>query len=566
MKLLTHPLVTAVALSMFCSLSLVAALVSPEHIWVYHHLGSPISIFGGVLLSFAITWALASIVLWTAESLRKTGRFPFGLLVFWTAIVALLPFVLIQQSQYMNLWQPSLLFKRTLFAIVVAVSGVWLWHRRHISRASFDRVHGFLTTVLGFAAIGSVMTLVQLGWNFREAVVANHAPVLRTPLRRVSSNGSRHRRVIWILLDELSYDQVYGHRYNDVQLPEFDRLAQQSVVFTDVTPAGLATRIAVPGMIVGKNLDNILSSATGWSLQLMPTGSRSYIPFDPKDTVFGDAVAMGATTGVVGWYNPYCRLLHSVLNRCTSSFNDEFQQDMWPQDSILSNGTASVRGLLAQVEFPRSINQMKYERRVTIEREERIAEYKTLYAASDALLSDNSIDLKFIHMPFPHPPGFYNRKTGQLTTGPATYMDNLAVADQYLQHVRELLTARGEWDADAVLITGDHSWRTTTIWMGLPDWTQEEQQASRGGKFDPRPAWILKLPGQHEPAHIDTLVNAYETRNLLRDLLNGNVKTVSEVAGVTQGTPQHEDEKADAGTQTDLRQPKQIALKSSEKN
>ena len=102
-----------------------------------------------------------------------------------------------------------------------------------------------------------------------------------------------------------------------------------------------------------------------------------------------------------------------------------------------------------------------------------IQDYTDLLAASDALLNDSSANLLYLHLPIPHPFGIYNRQTRQLTTtGPSTYIDNLALADVYLGHLRTQLEQRGEWDSSTILIMGDHSWRTAPVWAAFPTWYQ----------------------------------------------------------------------------------------------
>ena len=41
-----------------------------------------------------------------------------------------------------------------------------------------------------------------------------------------------HPLLVWILFDELSYDQVFEHRAHDLSLPNFDALRTQSTLFT----------------------------------------------------------------------------------------------------------------------------------------------------------------------------------------------------------------------------------------------------------------------------------------------------------------------------------------------
>ncbi|HEY5382019.1 MAG TPA: hypothetical protein VIJ65_07170, partial [Acidobacteriaceae bacterium] len=50
-------------------------------------------------------------------------------------------------------------------------------------------------------------------------------------------------------------------------------------------------------------------------------------------------------------------------------------------------------------------------------------------------------------------------------------------------------------------------------------WNEEDQQASDGDRFDDRPGYILKLPGQHTPAEITTAFPTVRTRALLDQLL-----------------------------------------------
>ncbi len=61
--------------------------------------------------------------------------------------------------------------------------------------------------------------------------------------------------------------------------------------------------------------DRISSSSSGF-LSLHNANTNRWQPFDPHQTIFQDALSEGYNTGVVGWFNPYCRILPSVLDRC----------------------------------------------------------------------------------------------------------------------------------------------------------------------------------------------------------------------------------------------------------
>jgi fucose 4-O-acetylase-like acetyltransferase len=70
MKILTHPAFSALGAATLCLLILVAPLVSPMHLEIYHLDGSPSSIFGPVLIVLCAAWLILAILLWLA---RKPG-------------------------------------------------------------------------------------------------------------------------------------------------------------------------------------------------------------------------------------------------------------------------------------------------------------------------------------------------------------------------------------------------------------------------------------------------------------------------------------------------------------
>ena len=153
------------------------------------------------------------------------------------------------------------------------------------------------------------------------------------------------------------------------------------------------------------------------------------------------------------------------------------------------------------------------------------ADYLSLLAASDNLLTGGQPGLILIHMPIPHPWGFYDRKTGKFPDHRTSYLDNLALADAYIGRIREQLEARGLWESTNLLVMGDHSWRTTNVWANSAHWSPEEQAASRNGGYDPRPGYILKLANEKTPATIPDRFDAVRTRSLRDELIRGKITT-----------------------------------------
>ena len=133
----------------------------------------------------------------------------------------------------------------------------------------------------------------------------------------------------------------------------------------------------------------------------------------------------------------------------------------------------------------------------------------------------------------PHPWGIYNRHTGKFTTTGSSYINNLALADKCLAGLRQTLEQTGQWDSSTVVVMGDHSWRTTQLWH-LPRveyrWAQEDEDASHGGQYDPRPAYLVKLPNQTTAARIDTPYHTVNTRKLFDQLLTNKITTPAELS------------------------------------
>jgi hypothetical protein len=71
---------------------------------------------------------------------------------------------------------------------------------------------------------------------------------------------------------------------------------------------------------------------------------------------------------------------------------------------------------------------------------------------------------------------------------------------------------------------GDRFWRTSMIWKNSMTWTAEDEAASHGGEFDPRPAYIVKLANQQTPAQIDQPFSAVNTRALLDAVIQDRLR------------------------------------------
>ena len=335
--------------------------------------------------------------------------------------------------------------------------------------------------------------------NFVDNVPAATAPSTNRP------------RIVWILFDELSYQQTFGDRYPNLRLPNFDSLLASSTVFTQMRPVANYTELAIPSILLGSSVVRTKYTFHN-QLQVVDMGKHLFLPFDATKTPFALAQKVGLTTGVVGWYNPYCSMLAPYLNLCYWTNEEEIPLIFGLRD-----------GFWKDVEIP-WLHYMKDAFSLTGRKRlaaRRIDTYEDLLHHSNEALENPNLDIIFLHLPLPHPPGFYNRETHQFDpSGNRSYIDNLALADQTLGQFLSFLQQSPRWKDTSVIVCGDHSWRPW-FWSPTPSWTMEDRLASHDGSYDARPVLMVHLAGQTTPATVTAPYPLLQVHDILDDLIEG---------------------------------------------
>jgi hypothetical protein len=497
----------------------IAPLVTPAHDAAFHWSASPFQLFVPPVLDFCAFWLLLTVVL-----LLVRGRLRVAI---WCGMIALSPWMELKNWAFLTETDPSHWLSLGLFGVAVMAFLLPLVMWRPAFEERFEQLVKFASTLFLFSALSGAVILCEVAWFGWQARSLN----AELPLHRELGGQSARQRVIWILFDELSYEQVYERRFAGLQLPSFDAMVAESTVFTHVIPAGILTGQVLPALMTGVPVDAVRASADGRRLSLRNSNTRDWQPFDEHDTVFQDALDLGYSTAVAGWYNPYCRILPGVLDHCFWTFGSSAANTMVPRATLWANlmrpwmrfFRSGLGHRFAALVFRRSEGN-------ELRARQHIFDYVALADATDSMLNDKSAGFVFIHVPIPHPGGIYDRANDKFAVKRSSYIDNLALTDKLLGHIRSGLEQRGEWDSSTIVIMADHSWRTKMFWEDLPDWTEEEQIASQNGRFDDRPAYIVKLPEQKTGARIDAPFAALNTRNLLDALLAEKIGTKEELA------------------------------------
>ena len=516
----------ALGLTELCCFFLIAPLLHPRHAAVYHWSGTGLRLFLPVFLDLLLVWLSIGTLLLSVRAKRLPQ------IIVWLGLLLLTPAIVSYNFDLLFNGAASRLTLRLLVSF--GVGGAVLACGSRLWREALGRIADWTSTLLIFFGVSGVLVLGQLAWAGGQARGLNRRPELHA--RETAPPPAKEGRIVWIIFDELSYQQVYERRFRGLSLPAFDALAAQSNVFTQTVPAGVFTDIVLPSLMSGRKIDVVRSSASG-ALSTHDPRSGMWQAFDSRDTVFEDALRSGYSTAVAGWYMPYCRILPGVLDGCSWSYDIPVKNRMSSQQGILGNMLSpllyavSGSGWIPQ-RWLAGFSRLQAFR--TYGAEMHLEDYQNISNAADAALRDRSAAFVLLHFPVPHLGGIYNRTTGRFTTGTSTYLDNLALADRCLAHLRKVLEETGQWDSAVVVVMGDHSWRTSQVVPDLGELQGEEQEASHGGQYDPRPVYVVKLAGQSTAVRVDTPFSAVHTRTLLDALMRRNIRSPQDLADEVQ--------------------------------
>lgn len=467
--------------------------LSPTHLDLFHRLLPINTIVCAIAVDLILASVLATLAFWLFDRIDGRGRSLLWVLVGgFLADRAVGGLITAQVLSWDRLSPLGAFFLASGVLLVL-----WVASRRI-----------YAATVRGMR-----MTLLLLGfcifWMLPVLLAGGFArqPWDATRIRKPVAPADAHPRVVWVLFDEMSWRQMFADRFPGLDLPNFDRLRAESVVFSNVQPDGFFTENVIPSLLLGKPILDTRASSAGW-LFYRTQAHAPWTRFDPAATLFAEAQREGWTTGVAGTYNPYCRLLADQLDSCWMHLND-FPDHLSRDNSTLENVTAPLRAQWAR---------LRRRPLATPTLAEVLAE---LVHEGTGMAADSTIDFSFLHVPLPHPPGFYDRRSGRIGPG-GSYIDNLALSDRILGQVMEGVERSGAAARTTVIVSSDHSWRTF-LWRNANGWTREDELASDHGVFDPRPMLIVRFPMGTAGDEIARPVPLLAMHDLLERILAGKI-------------------------------------------
>jgi len=324
----------------------------------------------------------------------------------------------------------------------------------------------------------------------------------------IPSAPASRPRLVWILFDELSYKYAFESRDPSLHLPNFDRLRAESTIYTDVTPIAYRTTRAVPSLMLGRDVTDV--EYTSKNRYLVQIDHAHWEPFNADASLIGMAKQHGLTTSIVGWYIAYCPVFAQVATDC-----------YWSNEDAQDRGPTSLDASFAEnVWFPLRImvEQCLWPSRAWADvgrwnAEGHIASVKDVSRHALETIASSQADIVYLHIPSPHPPEFWDRRTARYAVG-GSYLDSLDYTDRLLGQMLDTLEKQPRWASTMLIVQGDHSWRTQ-MWRPLPGWSAEDERISHGGQWDPRPALLIHAPGQQEPGTVSSPISIMHVHDVV---------------------------------------------------
>jgi hypothetical protein len=470
--------------------------LSNYHPAIYHTFLPMRSVIWGVLIDLGICTLLAALLfhyLEKSETGLRTAVWAFVAAGLVSPLLSALTALRRAPIPHLNL---------NVVSAVILLAALLLRWLRPLDYRRAVHAFGILLVLGGCCMLWMIPELLYQGLFAQgtDAAVPVTHPSLVSARKSSSADGAR---IVWLLFDELSYDQTFEHRFPGLAMPAFDQFKSESVVFTDLKPAGYYTERVIPGFFLGKTVDNIRSQLDGQPLFKFD-GSDRWQAFDAQKTVFADAQRLGWTTGVAGWYNPYCRILAGTLDYCYWRMGDGQSDGALPDHSAWENAAAPLVEMVRGLKHEPGLAEKKH-----------AEDQAAIMPQAEALIRDERIRFVFIHLPVPHPPSIYNRAHRKAT---GSYIDSLALADQSLAELMTTLRGTASAAATTVIVCSDHSWRVP-MWRSSY-WTEEDEKASQG-RFDTRPVLMIHFPGQQTNREVTAPFDQIRIHEIIQHLLRG---------------------------------------------
>jgi hypothetical protein len=381
--------------------------------------------------------------------------------------------------------------------------------------------------------------LVDFTWG-RVSAPPQSAYVPLLPLPMIVPQTSR--RVLWLLFDEFDQRLAFDVRRPQVDLPELDRLREQSLVATHANQTASWTMVALPSLLDGRIYSRV-ELANLNTLRVFLEESKTGVSWHDEPNVFQRARALGVNTALIGWHHPYCRVIGDSVTQCMDVPNGHPTAALLREISVADDSLIKAVAFLFRLQFANLLDMLYLGgENPTVARDEYVQarqqkQYFEIRKGAFEAAADPRLGFVFAHFPIPHFYGIYNRQRRDFTLNPElSYVDNLALVDRTLGELRRLLEQKGIWDSTTILLSSDHGLRPD-VWRGHLGWNEELQELTASGQ-SPLVPFIVKFASTGTSSELggstgvtyDRPFSAVATADLVLAILAGRVSNATEAA------------------------------------
>lgn len=485
-------LAAAFGLANLLYLDVWAELLHPFHVF-FRKAPPPVLAYVAITLLVGIAAAGVFFVLRLSRRAGAAGRSAQAVFLFIWALAAFFVAHQVLLRVYSRLgWVLSDVVLRSALVILLLIAGA-LWYTRRYRTAYVLSLVAFPVFLVGMAQAAMHVA--------RPRPAAQLAPNPAVPLNPLPAEAPR---LVWLLFDEADFRVIFADRPPSLALPEFDRLRGESFFAANAAETAGFTYKAVPSLLTGLVAQEAAPAGFhGMSLSLAGGGKG-----DLRSNLIRKVRSSGHNPAVVGWYLPYCRMLDAFVF-CAwepADFRDDSGMTLshWlvkhVQTTVYYLPFSELLGLGPLITTPQSDR---------LARAKHLRSYRSLLEEAQRQAVRADVDFLWVHLPIPHTPGIYDRRSGALSTeSERSYLDNLALADQALGQLRSTLEAAGLWERTTLIVASDHGWKWD-YWKTQAGWTEEENSVAQ--HMDTRVPVMIRLPGQggteYQPAFNSALLH-----------------------------------------------------------
>jgi hypothetical protein len=406
---------------------------------------------------------------------------------------ALLPEQVIPTSAFLLARAPSF----ALFGIVgVVLAGAVFRYQEAVTRA--------VTLLLLICAPFCVFTFAYSLYAAASPATLHDRPLAARLPRKPGP------RVLWIVFDEWDQRLSFDARSPNLAMPHVDALRKESFFAENALPPAGMTILSMPALIAGHRVRS--EKALGPDTLLVTYDNGTTLPFGARPNIFSEVRDAGMNAAVAGWFLPYCRTLNSYVTDCWWQEAD-FRWNSYGttfHDAFLNQ----PRSLLETARFSpfgQSLPTLKH-----------LRTFDENFEQSKRIASDNDVQFALFHYDIPHPPFFYDPKTGRMNGDSwSNYTDGLALLDKAVGDLRADMERSGVWNNTSIVLTTDHFYRGSRL---------------VNGKRDQRIPFIVHFPGESAGLSYSRSFNTIVTHDLILALLRSEV---TDAAGLQHWLDRH---------------------------